>query len=635
MSENDTDIEDLSPADLGTDLGDLDMEADLSDAELPDLEASDELLDPFVGDSLESDDALSDAGEQTLDDLPPDPGMLDDGPLMDDFEPDHLEEDNGELAEAPEVMAEEVPAATDEVETETEDEDEDLEPITLSEEELDNILGTGDDILVDLADADPDADGTPDDDDLTAPDPVVGEAPADEDFNVDLEATGDAGDDLDLGAGLDDISDETLTPLDEEDVPGEPSFEEEPGEEPVIMDDLPDEISDDISGEPADAAPAEGGEEDEGPVALSEAELDNILGDVDMSEPMDLGEDPGGLPGEDFSDVPDDIGAEPALAMDEGIEEDEEDITLSDDELSNVLLDTEELAETPAPAEDDLLGADDMAVEELPHDDLLGEPMDLDDAVIEEASLEELDGDADMGEEPAPSILDEDDDDEPVTLSMEELGNIVSDVDTEEAEDAVGLPPQEEIGLDDSLDAAPELDEAPDDDTPSILDEGEDEGPVALSEDELSNILEDVDEEQAEDIAAPMAETIEEKNIIVLDEYEELGDQPAEESVDDAPADDGMDLADAGALSDEELEAELDLAPEPEPEPAPEPTPDRSELVAATAADQQVDPGEVKKMISYLDRLFDQLPEDTIREFSKSEYFDLYKKIMGDLGLLK
>ena len=88
-------------------------------------------------------------------------------------------------------------------------------------------------------------------------------------------------------------------------------------------------------------------------------------------------------------------------------------------------------------------------------------------------------------------------------------------------------------------------------------------------------------------------------------------------------------------MSDEELEAELDLAPEPEPEPAPEPTPDRSELVAATAADQQVDPGEVKKMISYLDRLFDQLPEDTIREFSKSEYFDLYKKIMGDLGLLK
>ena len=38
-------------------------------------------------------------------------------------------------------------------------------------------------------------------------------------------------------------------------------------------------------------------------------------------------------------------------------------------------------------------------------------------------------------------------------------------------------------------------------------------------------------------------------------------------------------------------------------------------------------------MIGYLDGLFDQLPDETVREFSKSEYFDLYKKIMTELGL--
>lgn len=582
MSDKDTEIEDLPAADLDTDLVDLDMDHDLGDTELPDLEASDELLDPFVGDSFEED--LNGAGgEHSLDEPSPDvSAALDDEELagaIDDFEPDHLEaEGEGDFDDSPTVMAEEVDPAEAEAE-------EDLEPITLSEQELDNILGTGEDILVDLDDqAGAEGEGAAALDEVDAITPVVG-APADEeDFAADLEATGPA-DELELA---DVTSGETLTPLEDDFDAAPVDMGDDLGEEPVILDDLPDEISDDMVdadlSEPA-GAPAGGLEdEDEEPVALSEAELDNILGDVDMADTIDSDDAP--LPDE----------AEPATVAQED-DEDDEDITLSDDELSNVLLDTDELS--PAEAGGPAAGAE---LDEPPPGD-----------------------EFDFPDEAGPSILDDDEDDEPVTLSMEELGNIVSDVDTEEAGDAVGIAPLEagdeaigddmpmdlgddfgddfgdlgDEGLGDELDGGFEAEAAP-----SILDdEDEDEGPVALSEDELSNILEDVDEEQAEDIAAPVAEEADEKNIIVLDEYEELGEAPPEAEPD-------------------ELEA-------------PAETPDRDDLVADTAAAANIDPSEVKKMISYLDGLFDQLPEETIRQFSKSEYFGLYKKIMGDLGLLK
>ena len=41
---------------------------------------------------------------------------------------------------------------------------------------------------------------------------------------------------------------------------------------------------------------------------------------------------------------------------------------------------------------------------------------------------------------------------------------------------------------------------------------------------------------------------------------------------------------------------------------------------------------EMKKLLSYLDGLFDRLPEDVVKTFADSEYFDLYVKIMNDLG---
>ena len=39
------------------------------------------------------------------------------------------------------------------------------------------------------------------------------------------------------------------------------------------------------------------------------------------------------------------------------------------------------------------------------------------------------------------------------------------------------------------------------------------------------------------------------------------------------------------------------------------------------------------KLLSYLDGLFEKLPEDVIRKFAESEYFDLYTKILKDMEL--
>ncbi len=41
----------------------------------------------------------------------------------------------------------------------------------------------------------------------------------------------------------------------------------------------------------------------------------------------------------------------------------------------------------------------------------------------------------------------------------------------------------------------------------------------------------------------------------------------------------------------------------------------------------------IRKLMAYLDNLFEELPEDVIKNFANSEYFDLYVKVLNDLGI--
>ena len=42
---------------------------------------------------------------------------------------------------------------------------------------------------------------------------------------------------------------------------------------------------------------------------------------------------------------------------------------------------------------------------------------------------------------------------------------------------------------------------------------------------------------------------------------------------------------------------------------------------------------DVTSVLSYLDQLLEALPEEKIREFAQSEYFETYKRLFDELGL--
>jgi len=43
---------------------------------------------------------------------------------------------------------------------------------------------------------------------------------------------------------------------------------------------------------------------------------------------------------------------------------------------------------------------------------------------------------------------------------------------------------------------------------------------------------------------------------------------------------------------------------------------------------------ELRNILSYMDQLLESLPEEKIEEFARSEYFNSYKKLFKDLGLI-
>ena len=48
---------------------------------------------------------------------------------------------------------------------------------------------------------------------------------------------------------------------------------------------------------------------------------------------------------------------------------------------------------------------------------------------------------------------------------------------------------------------------------------------------------------------------------------------------------------------------------------------------------KEVNIDDIKKVLSYLDSLFGYLPEDKIKEFAKSEYYEVYNKLFDELGI--
>lgn len=459
--------------------------------------------------------------------------------------------------------------------------------------------------------------------------------------------------------------DENLTLSDEElgsilGAGGEASLEETLGsEEEFLTSDDESELpsfSDEEGGfdllggefEPAEDEPSVE-EEDEGPLTLSLEELENISGEAVE---------------EDYEEPGSDILSE---------ELEDESITLSPDELGNII--------AGDPVEEESEESDLEETHELDtdlgddFDFALGEPeSDLEEAESSEEGLEgQMEGFESSDEE----------DEGPIALSMEELESIASEAEESSEEELV-----------DSLDRAPlpyEEELAPKSD---LLAEDEEDESIALSMEELENITASEEEDIEEEDVTLSPESLDEilgeelpgeglEDIADLPEEEEfslsepIGDEESSEFdftandgddlveheggmdfgdlTSDSVIDDSFDLSTPDLTKDirnptlafddsEEYEVDLDeyamegkLSPLEELRKsdvsAPETKSSSAEEAFADAGGDNLSTGDRKKVLGYLDNLLGNLPDDVIREFSKSQYFELYKKMMKELEL--
>ncbi|MDR2662526.1 MAG: hypothetical protein LBC31_05965 [Treponema sp.] len=358
-------------------------------------------------------------------------------------------------------------------------------------------------------------------------------------------------------------------------------------------------------------------------------------------------------------------------------EEDDEKIALTGDELDNILNTanfTEESGSDEA-LEEDLsldLGTEDRPESDTPlsdREDLIGESpdeesLDAGDINFDDADLAELDGaiqvtgevrnsdDFDISLGLAPDFSDSGDKSDALNLLREEGAVPI----TPAPEDTSYLEedPLADISEEEHLDLSGAVIDEPD------LSAGITENP--LSEPAIENISIDIDMEEQ---TAPEAFGSDD----FIFETEETMEIP---STEEPPLDDGVPVSGfSGPSQDaftedvlpgedfdftapeerpesiiappeeafppsEEAAAPEETFPFPEGAGFPEPADAAPSADAAAPADD-IPSGlkqELKTVLSYMDQLLESLPDDKIEEFAKSEYFDTYKKLFEELGLV-
>jgi pilus assembly protein FimV len=327
----------------------------------------------------------------------------------------------------------------------------------------------------------------------------------------------------------------------------------------------------------------------------------------------------------------------------------EETIALTGDELDNILNTADVTEEIEGPEETEPLAEPDEEIMELGSLDLVEE------APSEELSLEELEPFAaedesieiDIGDksEEEELLLDESESFEDIEeLSLDEdLGTLGGE--TEELEEIEEL---EELGL-----------EEPEDES-ELGEEGEAEE-ISLAEPAMESELDEIDELENLSFEEPDADS----SLEEVEEFEELSlEEPGDASeleeaeaaealiLEELPGDEDSLQDDVLALDDLEdtgLEAEdtedLELAAEElsipeEPEDLEveelggfEEESEEPQLQGSSQVLPQDLQADIKSVLSYLDQLFEALPEEKIKEFAQSEYFGIYKRLFEELGL--
>jgi len=377
-------------------------------------------------------------------------------------------------------------------------------------------------------------------------------------------------------------------------------------------------------------------------ISLSGEELNQILADEDVKN-------------ENFDQLESEISQEhqkPSLEsdLDFSFEDDSTTSTLLDGERDDLTPFSEEVSrEEVQPIEEtsttelessEIFGDEDIASEPitLSMDELsaITENQSSSDLLEQDAQdttldFEELNlGDQNISPEDS-ALLTESDESENLTLSDEELGNILGTDEEEPGEESSDLADMfdteitflpeesEEAALEESgnIEILPSEIDSFDEDFKAEEDYSDE--PITLSAEELSDIIgdvppgEDLEERSELVVEKPLSpsikiEPLQEEEIIDLDEFAEEGKaSPLEELRHSYPA-------------------EKDVAVTENKSPL-------QKLDGEKTEDSELSAEDKKKVLLYLDNLLGNLPDDLIREFSKSSYFDLYKKLMKEIGV--
>jgi len=371
-------------------------------------------------------------------------------------------------------------------------------------------------------------------------------------------------------------------------------------------------------------------EEEDETIALTGDELDNILNTADFTEETPGEEGPaidvdlGSISLEEESILPEsgdyqtaetlpgieEIHLEPAEA---GIEEppanEFPEIEIMAEEGANPLT---QAPEDTSYLEEPLEAGEELDLSEIQlHEEPLGEMPGIPEEAEPIAETEEA---AAVQEEELPEIEGLED----LTLGMEAKPGYMPEA-VEEARPVEALPEIEDIDF----------------------------GEISLAEESSASVEEVEEVEEAEeveeldvmedDLSPAATSTIEDNELAAR--LEESTIKPAE-PVSFHPDEIPMDLDDSffvGAPEEakaEELEPVEPVEAEPSPEPARKAEVPKAAPQPPIGGDNDRLKNEIRGVLSYLDKLLESLPESKIDEFAHSEYFDTYKKLFEELGLV-
>ena len=295
-----------------------------------------------------------------------------------------------------------------------------------------------------------------------------------------------------------------------------------------------------------------------------------------------------------------------------GEDSEDESISLSPDELGNITAEENyEVEEVDNQNEPSFEAEDNFDLSETPQDLEIDETKsDLFESASEDDGEISLSGDElnnilESGEIESEevdtsgnSFFDESSsEDESISLSPDELGNITAEENYEVEE--VDNQNEPSLKAEDNFDLSESSQDLDMESTPSFLDEETvEDDDIALSGDELNNILEtgNLQTEEAEYTNPIDSGMVINDDDFVIDENSSLSNL-GDVTIDDTP------LSNLDDPSHESFQF------------------------------GNVKKDELRKVISYMDELLGSLPDSYIKDFASSEYFDLYKKIMNELEL--